>query len=446
MYLFKVKIIIYFFIIFGFLSSNSRISFSRPGKLMQTPSMAFDKASSSLFSIDVGAEIVNFSTDYRRYSSSFALKFQTITGYNISFTGASIASPAGMKEAGFHVQKKLFKYGDVLISSGIHDFLYLRDGNDVIQINDMSFFTVFTNTKKFDDYNLAINFGVGTGKLAYDPQTEDTSIGINYGGFLSMALTTPYLKTNGGLDLIVEYDGAGVNFGMKIPIISQFTINLGITHFENLSDFATESREGPDQKDLQPNAPAITMGFTFDVPNLFKDQTIEGIDSPFTVPGQQNNISALSDIEGARLETLIHSLRDSIVVAYHENKTLYVENLLLQQKMALLMDSTRVFHLERQVDKANINLIMRHISRSLRHFYAEDYRQALTEIDKVIEINPNIALAYARRGSVYYRLGDFQRATMNWNIALKLDPDFKEIQDLLRASKDNRLSLSEMKN
>ena len=71
---------------------------------------------------------------------------------------------------------------------------------------------------------------------------------------------------------------------------------------------------------------------------------------------------------------------------------------------------------------------------------------ALTEIDKVIEINPNIALAYARRGSIYYRLADFQRATMNWNIALKLDPEFKEIQDLLRASKENRLSLTEMEN
>ena len=35
---------------------------------------------------------------------------------------------------------------------------------------------------------------------------------------------------------------------------------------------------------------------------------------------------------------------------------------------------------------------------------------------------------------------------MNWNIALKLDPEFTEIQDLLRASKDNRLSSSEMKN
>ena len=105
--------------------------------------------------------------------------------------------------------------------------------------------------------------------------------------------------------------------------------------------------------------------------------------------------------------------------------------------MSILMDSTRVFHLERQVDRANNNIIMRHISRSLRYFYAEEYREALTEIDKAIEVNPNVALAYARRGSVYYRLGDFQRATMNWNIALKLDPEYDEVRSVLLDVKDN---------
>ena len=110
------------------------------------------------------------------------------------------------------------------------------------------------------------------------------------------------------------------------------------------------------------------------------------------------------------------------------------------------MDSTRIFHLERQAVYSNYNKIMRHISRSLRYFYADEFRQALTEIDMAIKIDPNVALAYARRGAIYYRLGDFQRATMNWNIALKLDPEFTEIYELLQASKDNRLSSSRMEN
>jgi len=439
-------------IILGLLSiitvsfSNSRVAFSRSGSMIQIPSMAFEKGSPNLFTIDVGGEILNFSSDFRRYSGAFALKFQTKSGYSVGLSATSLSSPTGMQEAGFHVQKTIFKYGDVVISSGIHDILYLRDGNDVIRINDISFFTVFTNQNKFDNYDLSIHFGGGTGKLGYDPQTTDSVTEVTIGGFLGFNLKTPYFQKNGGLDLLVEYDGEGINVGAKLPVASSFTINFGMTHFENLSEFATESRTGSAKKVLQPEAPAISLGITFDVPNLFNEKKVDFVDSPFDVPDEVYVSTALGDSEDKNVGMLINSLRDSIVVAFYENKNLYNKNLLLQQKMAILMDSSRVFHLERQIDRANNNIIMRHISRALRYFYAEEFREALTEIDKAIEVNPNIALAYARRGSIYYRLGDFQRATMNWNIALKLDPEFTEIQDLLRASKDNRLSASKMKN
>ena len=441
-----IKIMLTFLSVITLLFSNSRVSFSRPGSMMQIPSMAFEKRSPNLFIIDLGGEVLNFSSDFRKYSGAFSLKFQTTSGYNFGLSATSLASPAAMKEVGFHVQKTIFKYGGVVISSGMHDFIYMRDGNDVIRINDISIFTVFTNHNEFDNYDLAIHFGGGTGKLGYDPQTEDSMIESTVGGFLGFNLKTPYFQKNGGVELLMEYDGEGINVGGKLPITSSFTLNFGMTHFENLSEFATESKLGAEQKDLQSDAPAVSLGFTFEVPNLFNEKNSQSANSPFDVPGEAYVSTALGDSEDKDVGSLINSLRDSIVVAFHENKNLYNENLLLQQKMAILMDSTRVFHLERQIDSANNNIIMRHISRSLRYFYAEEYREALTEVDKAIEVNPNIALAYARRGSIYYRLGDFQRATMNWNIALKLDPEFTEIQDLLRASKDNRLSPSEMKN
>jgi hypothetical protein len=418
--------------------------------MMQIPSLAFEKNSPHLFIIDVGGEVVNFSSDYRKYSGSFALKFQTKSGYNIGLNATTLpfskTDGSSMKEAGFHIQKTIFKYGGVVISSGLHDFLYMRDGNDVIRINDISIFTVFTNHNEFDNYDLSIHFGGGTGKLGYDPQTEDSILESTVGGFLGFNLKTPYFQKNGGFELLMEYDGEGINIGGKLPITSSYTVNFGMTHFENLSEFATESKLGAERKDLQSNAPAVSLGFTFEVPNLFNEKKSQLANSPFDVPSDAYVSTALGDSEDQDMGSLINSLRDSIVVAFHENKNLFNENLFLQQKMAILMDSTRVFHLERQIDRANNNIIMRHLSRSLRYFYAEEYREALTEIDKAIEVNPNIALAYARRGSIYYRLGDFQRATMNWNIALKLDPEFTEIQDLLRASKDNRLSPSEMKN
>ena len=86
-----------------------------------------------------------------------------------------------------------------------------------------------------------------------------------------------------------------------------------------------------------------------------------------------------------------------------------------------------------------MNDAMRHLSRSLRYFYAGDFREALKEVDLSLELKPDLALAYARRGSIYYKLGDTRRATLNWNVALQLDPEFTEIYDILQATNENRL-------
>ena len=134
--------------------------------------------------------------------------------------------------------------GDFESYSGLHDFIYRTDGSEVIRVHDISFFTVFTNYNEFDNYDLSVHFGGGTGKLGYDPQTGDSIVETTTGGFLGFNLKTPYFQKNGGLELLMEYDGKGINVGGKLPIISGFAINFGITRFENLSEFATESKTG----------------------------------------------------------------------------------------------------------------------------------------------------------------------------------------------------------
>jgi tetratricopeptide (TPR) repeat protein len=48
-------------------------------------------------------------------------------------------------------------------------------------------------------------------------------------------------------------------------------------------------------------------------------------------------------------------------------------------------------------------------------------------------------LAYARRGSIYYKLGDIQRASINWNLALRMDPEYDDVRNILKALHENRL-------
>ena len=62
---------------------------------------------------------------------------------------------------------------------------------------------------------------------------------------------------------------------------------------------------------------------------------------------------------------------------------------------------------------------------------------AVKETDKAIALFPDLAIAYARKGSIYYRLGDLKRATINWNIALNLDPEYDEVRRALQNVKEN---------
>ena len=137
---------------------------------------------------------------------------------------------------------------------------------------------------------------------------------------------------------------------------------------------------------------------------------------------------------------MVEVLRDSIKVSKNMIENLQDYNNMLQHSEAVLIDSTRIHLLREQVSQSNQNMAMRHLSRSLRYFYNEEYHEALSEVNIAIELNPNLAIAYGRRGSIYFKLGDSRRATLNWNVALQLDPEFTEIYEMLQAAEENRLN------
>jgi len=405
--------------------------------MMRTPNYAFNHDNPSFFSLSISSEIINFSndynTDYGKSSNVAAFKMQTASGYTFGMTAGNIMDPTNRVEVGFHFQKSIFKHGDVSLSAGIQDILYKADGVEKqIDIDDMSIFAVLTSRKQFDEYKLSINVGAGSGKIKYDPHTRNNP-NAGTGLFLGFNLNTPYLERNGGMNLIVEYDGTGINLGTVIPFTNDYSMSIGMTHINSLGEFGSESKQEPDYQILQPDAPAFSIGLTMNIPNAPEVSLLNTSEYP-------------DDISNREIELLtqIANLEDSLKLMNNENTLLSDNNLLLKHKVAIFMDSTRVFYLKEQANQSINNRVARHLTRCLRYFYQEEYRDALAEIDKAIDLNPNIALAYARRGSIYYKLEDLQRATMNWNIALKLDPEFKEIQELLLASKEERLQSHSM--
>ena len=88
---------------------------------------------------------------------------------------------------------------------------------------------------------------------------------------------------------------------------------------------------------------------------------------------------------------VVETLRDSINVSKYMIENLNAYNNMLQHQEAVLVDSTRKTLLREQVSQSNQNKAMRNLSRSLRFFYEEQYRNALSEVNSAIELNPTLA-------------------------------------------------------
>ena len=140
----------------------------------------------------------------------------------------------------------------------------------------------------------------------------------------------------------------------------------------------------------------------------------------------------------------VNTLRDSMGMMNNEMRNLMIRLAAMEQHSKFLEDSLKAVKLNNNVSEQKMNDAMRHLSRSLRYFYAGNYRSSLQEVESALELNPNLALAYARRGSIYYKLGDVQRATINWNLALRMDPEYDDVRNVLKALHENRLKSTTM--
>ncbi len=422
----------------GVIEANSRVAFSRPGNMIRVPNVDSDMYK-NLLAVNVSSEYLSSSQS----SSAFSVNILAKSGYLYGISFVKPVNPANSAEIGFHLQKNMLEYGDVKLDVGIQDVI-LRQGSDIegadgLDTKGVSLFAVLSSAKHFEDYAIATHLGFGSGKINEDSHLYVSNPKQNIGVFLGFNFTTPFLKKNGGINFLTEFDGKGLNIGVSIPILKSTHINLGITHFENFGDFATEDRTGTDWTDLSGDAPSITFGMGINVPRIIDADEAEALSKQLGdgIYGETDSSILYYD---PICTDVVETLRDSIKVSKYMIDNLNDYNNMLQHKEAVLVDSTRKNLLREQVSQSNQNKAMRHLSRSLRFFYNEQFRNALSEVNSAIELNPNLAIAYGRRGSIYYKLGDSRRATLNWNVALQLDPEFTEIYDMLQAVDENRLT------
>ena len=445
------------------LYSGTRVAYTRPGLMMRVP-ISSNKKTPYLFRAGVSTEFHNFNP----FNTARGVYFETELGrgFSVGFSGVTPGDTTRLSkleestynapaEFGFHFQQRVYAYNDISVSVGLQDIVFQSDqtSEEMLSLNTslLSAFLVLSSEKDLGEYKFNTYFGFGTGGLApVDADTlpavlgddgkviSDTSSETNAGVFIGFLMKTPYFSKRGGMDIVGEFDGTGVNVGLRIPLTSDYRLNLGFTHMEKLPEWGNRYWSGH---------PGFTLGFDMAVPRDPRARVQSGPSGPTNLytkgrssaSGEGSSIPIHRDSTVAMANVAVETLRDSMALMNNEMRNLLVRLNAMEQNSKFLSDSLSSLKLETNVSEKNMNEALRHLSKSLRYFYAGDYREALKEVDLALELNPDLALAYARRGSIYYKLGDVQRATINWNLALRLDPEYTDVRNILKALNENKL-------
>lgn len=139
--------------------------------------------------------------------------------------------------------------------------------------------------------------------------------------------------------------------------------------------------------------------------------------------GNQQEVVSAAD-EEVSAEPIIVSYQNhssNIKIALDPNKDQFYLNLsgmTPQEKDSIIVqDSTMIEN--RAID---IQTLLASYRKAQDLFYLEEYREALEEVDKTLEIQET-ADAYALKGTIFFMLENITAARANWNRAVQMDPN-----------------------
>ena len=315
----------------------TRVAYTRPGLMMKIPFSTVGR-SPYLFRTGFGTELHNFSP----FNSTAGIFFDMEVGRNFSlgFSSVQTADTTNLAnldvstytppvEFGFHLQQRVFTYNDVSVSVGLQDIVFQNSESEnglSLSPEQLSFFVVVSSAKQLGSYHLQTFLGFGTGGfgaqdslLVTDPSLDTLESGAPAGVFAGFYLNTPFFNKWGGLDFVGEFDGIGINVGLRIPLTSDYRLNIGFTHIDKLPSWKIR---------YWPGHPALTVGFDMAVPRRAK-RVIGDMTGPSPLmsgelPVFDDQFSDQFDSTLSMASFMVSSLRDSVEMANNEMRNLMV--------------------------------------------------------------------------------------------------------------------------
>ncbi len=196
----------------------------------------------------------------------------------------------------------------------------------------------------------------------------------------------------------------------------------------------TNTKESPSRESGAPSAPAsvrlntptLNMDVMLDLYNKDIDFTIDYSGKALKQP-PQNGEKAEEATEAPRQKKRAGETTEELLKPREEDLTSDIRDIVDTSKVRKKQERQGTYTKE----DADYNKALYSLQDAQRLFSERKYQQALAQINMSIEAAPNMALAYAVRGSVFYMLRQFPDAKLSWEKALELDPSMDNVRAIL---------------
>ncbi len=181
------------------------------------------------------------------------------------------------------------------------------------------------------------------------------------------------------------------------------------------------------------NTPTLNMDVLLDLYNRDIDFSIDYSGTAFRPPANASQVSSPSQQDQSgkpgqqeKRQQQAQQVTDQLLKPHEEDITSDIQD---------IVDTSKVKRQQRTgsytKEDADYNRALFSLQEAQRLFSLKRYTQALVEINKSIDAAPNLALAHAIKGSVYYMLQNMNQAKISWEKALELDPSMDNVRAIL---------------
>ena len=103
----------------------------------------------------------------------------------------------------------------------------------------------------------------------------------------------------------------------------------------------------------------------------------------------------------------------------------------VERETGILQSEIETYYNRGQLTESNASDAFNYINLSAEYFYANEYYEAMVACRMALEIEPNMFVALAQLGSVYYMMEYYEDAIVMYEKALEINPEATDIQIVL---------------